>query len=156
MLKTPQEETCFKAKQCVYRLLNFRFRSEFEIREKLKNKEFDTACINKVVDYFKKLELIDDQKFTHSWITSRLKKPFGLRRIRMELNRKGIDQAIIDAQCAAFDVELDEEAIVIEAARRRSGKYKNIDEQKKRQRLYGYLSRRGFSAQSIIKALRKL
>lgn len=151
-----QDKELFKAKDTVYRLLNFRERSEKEVRDKLRTKGISANTIDNCIRYFKDLDLIDDRQFAKKWINYRLNKPFGLSRISLELKQKGIDQAILKEALAESKENFDELAAVNELAIKRLEKYKNIDIAKTRQRLYGYLTRRGFSGNSIRKTLTEL
>ena len=74
----------------------------------------------------------------------------------MELKQKGIKADIIEEELTESQESFDELSTVIELAQRRLQKYKNIDDQKAQQRLYGYLTRRGFSGNSIRKTLKEL
>ncbi|OGX54682.1 MAG: hypothetical protein A2267_09515 [Omnitrophica WOR_2 bacterium RIFOXYA12_FULL_38_10] len=146
----------FKAKNTVYQLLNLRERSEKEIRDKLKTKGVSDSTAEACIKYFKDLALINDRQFTKKWINYRLNKPFGISRIIMELKQKGIKADIIEEELTESQKSFDELSTVIELAQRRLQKYKNIDDQKAQQRLYGYLTRRGFSGNSIRKTLKEL
>lgn len=144
-----------KARDSVLRLFRYRPRSEKEIIEKLEKKAFSKAVIQETVEYFKKLEMIDDRLFARGWIRGRLNKPLGMRRIEQELKEKGIEKEIIEQERQGVS-DYDEIETVRSLARRRMARYKNIDQIKARQRLYGYLARRGFSSAAIAKALREL
>ena len=145
-----------KARESVYRLLKYRFRSEKEIADKLKIKGFDKATIDETIRYFKDLEIIDDRQFARGWISSRLNKPFGPKRIQHELDQKGIARHIIEEELHdAFDA-YSEADVVLNLARKRTQKYKGIEPLKAKQRLFGYLSRRGFSTEAIYKAINQI
>ncbi len=156
MENTNNEEGIRKAKKIVYRLLKFRMRSEQELRDKLSIKNLPTPIAEQTICYFKELELIDDVEFARQWTSSRMKKPFGLGRIRLELQKKGIDAGIIDKVLVEAGHQYDELAIVTPLAKHRASKYKNVSPEKIRHRVYGYLLRRGFSTGSVIKALKSI
>ncbi|MDD2752117.1 MAG: regulatory protein RecX, partial [Candidatus Omnitrophica bacterium] len=94
--------------------------------------------------------------FARAWISSRLKKPLGFTRLRQELKIKGIENKIIEAQIQQAKKDYCEESIVLGLARQRLKKYKGIEPQKAKQRVYGYLLRRGFSAAKVIEAIEQL
>ncbi|MBF0531813.1 MAG: regulatory protein RecX [Candidatus Omnitrophica bacterium] len=144
------------AKQSVFRLLKFRPRSVGEIREKLAAKNFDASTIEQTVDYFKKQQLLDDRLFARGWAASRLKKPWGIARIRRELRDKGVDAESINAAFAAQFGEYDEAQTVLDLAKRRAEKYRDNDVLTAKRRLYDYLCRRGFSAAAVSKTLRTI
>lgn len=148
-----------KAKSKVFQLLKIRLRSENEIRLKLKEKKFTHDVINKTARYFNDIGLIDDTQFAKSWIRSRLKKPFGVHRIIRELQLKGIDKEIIKREIEAATIEDDtyqEHETILDLAERRLSKYKGLEPAKQKQRLYGFLSRRGFNLSEIQKVIRKI
>ena len=145
-----------KAREAVFRLLKVRFRSEQEIRERLKRKEFPQDTIEQTIEYFKKGEFIDDRQFAQKWISSRLLKPFGVNRIQFELKSKGIQDEIIKEALKDVTNDYLEEEVVLSLVKRQVSKYKNRDLNKSRQRIYGYLARRGFRSGVILKALERL
>lgn len=151
-----QDEHFQKAKTVVNRLLNFRPRSEQELREKLATKKFPHPVVEQTVRRYKDLNLVDDRQFARQWISSRLKKPFGLNRIRIELKKKGIHAAVIRDAVAEILQDYDELRTVQELARRRLDQCKNIEPELARRRLYGYLQRRGFNTETIIKVITAL
>lgn len=153
--KNKEELTC-KARNAVFRLLKFRSRSEKEIHEKLKVKKLPDPVIKQTIAYFKDLDLINDHQFAKDWTSSRLKKPFGINRIRLELKKKGIDPTVIEATITDATDKYDEFEVVTRLARYRASKYKNIDPEKIQQRVYGYLLRRGFNLSVILKAIKTL
>ncbi len=155
-MREKNEERLRKAQQVVYRLLKFRLRSSKELQSKLSEKKFSSSIIKQTIQHFKDLQLINDHTFAQQWISSRLKKPFGVNRIRLELKDKGISPDIIEEALKESTDMYEELAIVTELARYRASKYKNDDPQKIKQRVYGYLLRRGFSTNSIIKAIKTL
>lgn len=152
----PASATLAKAKIVVERLFKFRPRSEFEIRSKLKDKGFGGEVIDQTVFYFQKLGVIDDTVFAKGWIQSRLNKPFGIRRIKEELKLKGVDSEIIATRLDEAKTNYDEIEAVQKTVEKRLKSYRNLNPQQKKQRLFGYLSRRGFSSESIYKTLKQL
>ena len=137
-------------------LLKFRLRSEKEIRGRLVKRKIDPQIINKVVDFLKSKNFIDDQLFAKSWIRSRLKRPLGMRRLMQELKLKGVDQAIIESQIKKAQKDYSESEVVKKLADEKFRKIKGVDRYKVKQRIYRYLHYRGFSTDAIIEALRQL
>ena len=156
MGNTEREEHLSKARNTVFRLLKFRLYSEKKIREKLQAKNLSASVINQTISCFKDLDLINDRRFAREWTSSRLKKPLGVNRIRLELKKKGIDPAVIEAAAKKATGQYNELEVVTRLARYRASKYKNIAPEKIQQRVYGYLLRRGFSINIIIKAIKDL
>ena len=145
-----------KAKNYAFLLLKFRPRSEKEIGERLKRKKFDPAVIRETILFLKENGFIDDSYFAKVWLESRIKKPLGLKKLRVELRQKGVDKEIIDSQIEEISKGYCEKDTVLKLARARLNSLKGIEPQKKKNRLYGYLMRRGFLPEQIIDAVNQL
>jgi regulatory protein len=145
-----------KAKNYAFLLLKFRPRSEKEIGERLKRKKFDTTVIRETILFLKENGFVDDSYFAKVWLESRIKRPLGLRKLRVELRQKGINKEIIDSQVEEISKGYCEEEIVSKLAKERLNKLKGIEPEKAKRRLFDYLLRRGFSAEVIIDIVNQL
>ena len=143
------------AKATALRFLKIRPRSIEELKEKLEFKGFSPEEIAETVVYLTGIKLLDDRAFTRSWIAYRLARPFGFRRIILELQQKGVAQDVIDEVIADIKPQVTEAQTVLELARRRYGRL-NGDAQQKKKRVFDYLARRGFEAGDIFKVLKQL
>jgi len=144
------KETLLKAREYAFLLLKFRLRSEKELYQRLKQKKFSEEVIRDTIEFLKEKKFLDDGLFAKGWINSRIKKPYGLRRIVQELKLKGIDKEIIEEKLGEAKKNYQEEEVVEELIEERLNKLKNIEPQTARKRVYGYLARRGFSPEIII------
>ena len=152
---TTQEEFK-KAKTLAFRFLKIRNRSEKEIRNQLLKKKISSPIIDQTIPYLKNSELINDRQFARDWIQMRLQKPLGLRRIFFELRQKGISDEILEEEGKAVPRQESEEQIVEALAQRRFGRYKNLDEPKRKRRIFEYLVRRGFEVETVSKVVENL
>lgn len=135
------------------RYISYRPRSEFEIRERLTRSDFDSDCIEVAVERLKQQGLIDDVEFARSWQHDRqLFSPRSKRLTELELRRKGVSQEAIEQAVA----DMSDEASAYRAALNRVGRLPVSDYFGFRNRLAGYLSRRGFNYQIINKTVDKL
>lgn len=139
-----------KAKEYCFLLLKFRLRSEKEICQRLKQKNFNEAVIKGALDFLKEYRFIDDALFAKTWIESRLKKPLGIRKIKEELKIKGIDKEIIEDALGQIQPGYSEEEVVSRLTRDRLKKPKGIEPQKAKRRVFAYLLRRGFSPDIVM------
>lgn len=151
-----KEDTLQGAKDTVFRLLNLRARSESEIRDKLTRKGFSEPVIERAVQYFYDIRLINDREFAQKWISARLARPWGINRIRFELKEKGVDIAVIEEELQKATEGYHETEVASQLAQRQASKYKNITQEKRQQRVYGYLMRRGFSPRAVLQALKNI
>jgi len=144
------------AREYAFLLLKFRLRSVKELEARLKKKKFSPETIKETVSFLKEKRFIDDCLFAKGWIQSRIRRPLGLRRIRQELNLKGIDKEIIEREISELKDNYSEEEIVKELAQERLNKLKGIEPRAAQRRVYAYLMRRGFSLEIVIDAVSSL
>jgi len=137
-------------------LLKFRLRSEKELEARLKQKGFSSQISKDTINFLKDKEFIDDRIFAKGWVSSRLKRPFGLRRIKQELTQKGLAKDIIEDSLAQAKKDYSEEEIVSQLAQQRFSRLKGIEPQKAKARVYGYLLRRGFSPEIVSDIVKQL
>lgn len=145
-----------KAKDYAFLLLKFRSRSEKEIYMRLKKKRFNRETIQETLSYLKDNNFINDISFANAWIESRLKKPIGLIRIRKELRLKGIDDKIINRKIDELKDRYFEQDIVKKIAEEKFNRLKNREPDKAKRRIFSYLMRRGFSADTVWDTLNEL
>lgn len=130
-------------KYSLKKFLELRPRSEKEIRDKLIQKNFKDQEIEKIIANLKQNKIINDQKFAVWWVEERITfKPRGNYLIAQELKQKGISQDQIKEILPNSDSELEMAKNLAE------NKIKQInakDKYQKKQKLAGYLSRKGFS-----------
>ncbi len=151
-----KEESFRKARSIVFRLLKSRPRGEKELRDKLATNDLPVSIVEQTIKYFKDCALINDVAFARQWTSSRLAKPFGLNRIRLELKNKGIDRTVIEETLKDALRGYDEGAIVEKLANHQAGKYTNSDPKIRKQRVYGYLFRRGFNPDIIVDVIKNI
>lgn len=145
-----------KAKNYAFLLLKFRPRSEKELALRLKKKRFDERIIREITAFLKDRDFINDTEFSRAWIEARLKKPLGPRRIEEELRQKGIDREIIESQLEAVKSDYPEKEIVAKISRQKIKQLKGVKTHKKKQRIFSYLLRRGFSYTVVMDAVNNL
>ena len=142
------------AYQKATRLLDYRPRTEMEIRQKLQQKGFEAEEIESVVRRLKNANLVADEQFARMWIENRNEShPRSRRMIRYELRNKGISEQIIDN--ALTESEQDSE-LAMKAANRYARRLNSVDRQAFQKRLSAYLARRGFSYGTIAPVVRDL
>lgn len=138
-----------KLLQKAVRYLGRRPRSVWEIKRYLKKKlrfyqDLNSQDIDSIISQLKELELLGDQEFCQWWLEQRVTfKPKGKRALRYELLKKGINKPLIKKALKEFD-----EARVLKEFWQKKLKNKFCLPEEK-QKLIGYLKRRGFSWQNI-------
>lgn len=151
-----QSHNIEKARGYAFLLLKFRLRSEAELFSRLKQKGFSEELSQSTISFLKAKKFIDDRIFAKGWVVSRLKRPFGLRRIKQELLAKGLDKEIIDGTLSEAKNGYDEIQVAGQLARQRFSRQKGIEPQKAKSRVYAYLLRRGFSPDIVSGIIKQL
>ncbi len=141
-----------RAKLRCMHLLEKRDYTEKELRDKLRTGKtsYTEEEIETAISYVKGFHYVDDSRYADRYIScmsSRKSK----KQIEMELLRKGVDRQRIQDAFEEAD-EIDEEDQIMQWIRK-----KNFDpatsDLKEKQRMYGFLMRKGFSADKIHKAM---
>jgi len=136
-----EQDTIEVALQTAINYLSFRPRSEDEVRKNLKKKGIQVHVIEEVIERLQRGGFVDDQKFAELWIENRSEfRPRSNRVLRMELRQKGIPDKIIDSVTS----NIDEGYLAYQAALKQARKYRGLEWQEFRKKMYGFLARRGF------------
>lgn len=149
-------EAVKQARKFAFNSLKIRNRSEQEIRVYLIKKKCSPEVIAEVIPYLQKAQLLNDRQFARDWIRMRLRKPWGIRRIFFELQHKGIEPEVLKEEIAAATEDYSSQETLTELAAKRIEKYKNLDGEKAKKRLFQYLAQRGFDLGDVKKVVGKL
>jgi regulatory protein len=129
------------------RFLETRPRSEREVRTRLLRDRPAPELVDRVIDRLRELGFVDDAAFARFWIENRERfSPRGNRALKSELFQKGLASQVIAEQ---LEESVDETAGAREVALRQAPRFAKLDQQTFRQKLYGYLARRGFDYEAI-------
>ncbi len=126
-------------------------RTEKQVRDKIKKLKATIEEEDKIIHEFKKMFLLDDENYAHTFAKQRLSKGESKRKIEQRLYQKGIDKDLRD-ESLAFITDEDE----FENAKKFLNKKfidKDLRDDKIRQKAYNSLSYRGFSYSIIKKAI---
>jgi len=141
-----------KCRDSALRLLNYRPRSEGELRVKL-GQRFDRDIIERVMSDLRSKSLIDDVAFAAFWRDNRTNfNPRSKRVLAMELKRKGITGGTIDNMLA----EVDDEDSAYRLALKKSKSLALCDYDGFRRRMGAMLSRRGYSYNVIDRTVKRI
>ena len=150
------EEVRQQAVERAINYLSFRPRSQEEVRRYLRKKETPPDIIESVLERLQRLDYLDDRSFASFWVESRDRfNPRGSQALRNELRMKGVEREIVDE---TVDDENDEE-LALRAASRKAAlllQTPEMDYATFRNRLSGFLQRRGFSYGIVARVVRDL
>lgn len=144
-----QRDQAWSARETALRMLEYRPRTETELRRRLRRDGIPAEIIDECVARLREQRLIDDGTFAEIFTRDRVRlKPRGRRMLIQELRGRGVEEhtaaAAIDAVLA--EEEVDELELAREATRRwrpRPGE----EPLRARRRLAGFLARRGFGGE---------
>lgn len=146
-----RQDLAWKAKESAIVLLSYRPRSEKELRDRLRRKEFPEEIIEGCLQELDRLKLLDDRTFAEMYTRDRLRQtPKGRSGLIADLRKKGIDRE--QAESAVEDCLEQAEMSEVDLAREASKKFrwKSGEETfKAKRRMYAFLGRRGFSSDAI-------
>lgn len=138
------------AYQRALNFLNYRPRSEAEVRRNLEEHHIPEQTICQVVERLKGNGLLNDERFAQNWIENRSEfHPRSRRALAMEMRQHGLDSETIDQ--ALQDV--DDEQLAYQAAVKQARKLKDLEWADFRMKLTSYLARRGFAYDSTKQAV---
>jgi regulatory protein len=138
-----------------YRLLAHRARSRAELGARLRGKGHDEPAVQAVIERHIREGLVDDQAFAAAFVADKRRLAgWGAGRIARELDRLGVDAALVQAALPATDAAAADELLRARAALERRGPAGAPLEQC-RKRAYDYLVRRGYATTVAYRAVRE-
>jgi regulatory protein len=131
--------------------LGYRARSEKEVRDRLRRYGYGEESVEDVVVRLKELGYLDDEDFARLVVREKARR-YGPRRVSAELQRSGVDaelaRGVVEEEFAGrSEVEQARSA----AARR----YNRGGSDAEARRVYGFLVRRGYSAEVCAEVARE-
>jgi regulatory protein len=148
---TPSSRT--QARYCAMEYLARREHASLELSNKLAKKGFDADVIDSVLVQLQADNLLSDERFVEAYIRHRVNKGFGPLHIRQELQKRGINEALINDILNINDESWVEYAG--KAREKRFGKLvSNLKSDQAKQ--FRFLQSRGFTYSQIETVLRSL
>ncbi len=135
------------------RYLGYRLRSEYEMRQRLRQRGFDVNSIEAAISSLKEQGLIDDIAFARFWKDNRQQfSPRSQWLTRQELKQKGVSGDIINQVVSTID----DADSAYRAAKSHTRRLSVSDYPSFRHRLGKYLERRGFGYGVVIQTIDRL
>lgn len=126
--------------------LGYRARSQQEVEQYLYKKEIGDTAINTIIARLTEQTYLNDLEFARAWVKNRTNlNPKGKRALHYELRQKGISEQIITQVLN----DLPEETLAWQAIAKKLSRWQKLDELAFKQKLSGFLARRGFNYETI-------
>ncbi|WP_111765022.1 regulatory protein RecX [Nakamurella deserti] len=145
------EET--QAKNICLRLLADSARPRAGLAQKLAQRGIGPATIERVLDRFTEVGLIDDQAYAEAYVrTKHQERALSRRALTSELRRKGVDDSVVAAAAEQVDPDA-EEAAALRLITKRAPAALAAGPEAARRRLLALLDRRGYPAEVSIRVV---
>ena len=127
-------------------------KTEAQLRKKLEESEYPKEAVESAIAYVTSYGYLDDRRYAEHYIEWK-KQGKGKARLKMELVQKGISREIIEEVLESTDFGETREMIRQIILKKRKT---NIPmNEKEKQRLYGFLMRKGFPSSDILAVMRE-
>lgn len=138
-----------RAREKAVLLLKASGRTEKELRLRLKRAWFPEEAVEDTVAFLKEYHYLDDEAYVRNYL-----ELYGNRKSRAEiiftLQQKGADRELIRELCAELEPDEESQIRALLAKRRYDAAGASLPEKR---RMAAYLSRRGYAAETIRRAL---
>lgn len=132
-------------------LLSRREHSFKELYDKLRLRGFEPDEIDVALEKLVSENLLNDDRFTESYVHYRVQKGFGPLRIKNELSDKGIDNEIIQNQMESYESAWSE---LMQQQRIKKFGAEIPADYKEKMKQARFLQNRGFSPESVMRLFR--
>lgn len=151
---TADEE--MKAKNYALQLLREEIYSKTQMTQQLQGQGYGENTVKTIITELIQSGHIRDKQFAEKWIQKRLRtNPRGKILLKQELIDKGVDRETAEKAIDEVKME-DEEALALQIAQKQAQHYKNLPIHTAKRRLHGYLARRGYDADVILRIIQRL
>jgi len=132
-------------------LLARREHSAYELRQKLKQREFDPEEIELALEVLQQNNLQSDAQFTESYINNRVNAGLGPIKIIHELRQKGVASELIDEQMSMLSIDWNES---LEQQRIKKYGLQIPTDYSQKMKQARFLQNKGFSTESVMRLFR--
>jgi regulatory protein len=146
-----------QAKHYTMDLLGRRIMSETEVRRKLQTRKYSPMVIDACIDDLLRIGLLDDQDFAERYCRDQVQRnQVGPYKLRQDLRQRGISDDLAASVIEQLSLETDPVEQAITLLRRRGFGLELRDDNKRKQRAYALLIRRGFDNETVQDALARV
>lgn len=144
-----------RAVQGAITFVSYRPRSEREVRDRLRKRDFSQPAIDLAIERMRGWGYLDDRTFAEWWVGNRAEhRPRGKRLLAGELRSRGVSSEVVGE--VLEEAEVDESSAALELARKRLSSLSSLDRQTRERRLAAFLSRRGYGWDVIKPVLKQV
>jgi regulatory protein len=130
-----------------------------DLRRRLLLKGEPEPDVDAAIERLTTAGLLDDAAYARAFVRSKVSSQgFSHRRLQQELAKRGVPRPIAEAAIieVLHDEGVDEAANIEHVARKKLRLLRGLNDATRRRRLYAYLSRRGYDAESVGAIVRRV
>ena len=143
-----------RAKVRSMNLLKSRDYTKKQLEDKLRQGDYPKECIEEAIAYVESYGYIDDRRYVRDFIEYHMQTK-SRTRMEMDLQRRGVAKDVIRnvfEELGDLGVEQDESAMIRNLLQKKNYCTDTATKQEQ-QKMYGFLYRKGFSPEAIMRAL---
>ncbi|WP_455059730.1 regulatory protein RecX [Parvimonas micra] len=146
-----------RAKSRAINYISGKLKTKYEVRLKLKEKDFTEDIIDEVIDILEKEEYLNDRLYCEVFIEDKKQlNGYGKNKIKSLLIQKGISKSVFEDFLDEFEYEEEFDNALKMGIKKLNLLSNEEDVFKKKQKLINYLAYRGFSFDCINDVLREI
>lgn len=146
-----------RAKSRAINYISGKLKTKYEVRLKLKEKDFTEDIIDEVIDILEKEEYLNDRLYCEVFIEDKKQlNGYGKNKIKSLLIQKGISKSVFEDFLDEFEYEEEFDNALKMGIKKLNLLSNEEDVFKKKQKLINYLAYRGFSFDVINDVLREI
>ncbi|WP_246578037.1 recombination regulator RecX [Clostridium psychrophilum] len=150
------EDNYIKGKNAALHFLEKSFKSEKQVSDKLTIKEFDIKTIDRVLEFLKQYDFVNDERFIELFIKEKIRS-IGKNRIKFTLIKKSLPKELINEAISKITSEQQLEVALKLGEKRLVTLSKNENDTKKLyKKISDYLARNGYNYEIIKKVLARI
>ena len=154
LLKKGDKRNLNRAREYALRLLEYRERSEQEIKERMARKNYNERLIKSTIEFLKNHNLVNNRRFARMWAESCQRRSYGRWKVQTDLNKKGIDKEIVEEVLRESYSKVDEIQVALALIQKKWPSLKK-EENALLRRVSDFLKRRGFPFEVIAEVIRQ-
>lgn len=141
-----------RAYEAALSLLDYSWRTENEMKKKLRMKGYINTVIESVIERLKEARLIDDRQIAERIAENASDRGIGAYALKRKLKTRGISEEDVEYASSLMDEEKEKEGALKES-RRLYRKYAALPVREAKAKLSAALSRRGYSWEAVSEAI---
>ncbi|OOM09287.1 recombination regulator RecX [Clostridium saccharobutylicum] len=139
-----KKESYIRCKESALRIIERNYKTEKEVRDKLKLKGYEDDDIDSSIEFLKNYNFLNDYNYTKAFIKDKINIQ-GSQKIKYNLIKKGISKEIVQEQLSSINKD-DEKITALNLAKKKLNiiKKSENDEYKISGKLYRFLISKGY------------